>query len=1014
VPPDAEMEITRLEQELSANREYLESVIEQQEAANEELQSASEEVQSANEELQSVNEELETSKEEIQSSNEELATVNDELNNRNSELNRLNADLSNLLSSIQTGIVILGADLRIRRFTAQAGKQLGLVPGDVGRPIRDIAFRFAPLPELEALLGEVMETVQPREADVQDASGHWFSLRLRPYRTPEHRIDGVVLMLVDIHTLKRSQQLTASIVDTVREPVLVLDRDLQVKFASPSFYYRFRVTPEETEGRRLYHLGDGQWDLPELRQLLDHVLLLDTQVRDYLVEHDFPHLGPKVMRLNARRLSQPDEAEPMIMLAVEDDTERKGVREALHHFRSLFETAPGAYLVLEPEDYTIVAVSDVYLNATMTERDAITGRRLFEVFPDDPATTDPQGVKNLAASLARVKQSGRADVMPPQHYPIPRPAAEGGGFEERWWSPVNSPVLGPKGEVTYIIHRVEDVTAYVLARQKEGTLPEGMTVLETRAQQLEADILLRSHELRRANEGLRQSTEQYRSLVNQIEDYAIFRTDPDGIATTWNEGVRRVLGFEEREFVGVNLAPLIYPPEDLERGVPDREYRDAAAAGKTSNDRWMRRKDGTRFYSMGVTISHRDGQGKLTGFTKVMRDQTDQKRLADQLLQHNVAMSEADRHKNEFLAMLAHELRNPLAPIVNAIRVIQMAGDDPATFRAATDMMERQIGQMVRLVDDLLDVSRISRGTIELRKGTVELASVVAHAVEAIRPQCEGRDQHLSIELRPQQIYLFGDPARLAQVVGNLLSNASKFTPDGGEIGLSVVREGSKVVIRVRDSGIGIAPDQTGRIFEMFAQVDPSGVRSRGGIGMGLTLVKELVELHDGTVEVVSTGTNQGSEFSVRLPVIDQPVIPEPDPAGSGPASSPARRVLVVDDNRDSADSLATMLRLYGHQTETAYDGLEAVERAGTFRPELILLDIGLPKIGGYEVARRIRAEPWSKGIAIIALTGWGTEEDRDKSSAAGFQGHLVKPVRQEDLLRLLAEGAEGSRTVGR
>jgi PAS domain S-box-containing protein len=862
------LEVVRLRQELTASQEYMQSVIEQQEAANEELQSANEEVQSANEELQSLNEELETSKEEIQSSNEELATVNDELNHRNAELSELNTDFQNLLSSIQTAIVILGPDLKIRRFTAPAARQLGLLPGDVGRPFGDIKLHFAPLLDLEALFSEVIETVRPVEREIHDPKGKWYSLRLRPYRTPEQKIDGVVVMLIDIDTLKRSQQLTANIVDTVREPALVLDADLRVRLASASFYYSFKVTPEETEGRRLYRLGDGQWDIPELRRLLSDVLLKNGTVRNYVVEHEFEHIGRRTMRINARRLHQAEDAEPLILLAIEDDTEKRAAREALQHFRLLFEAAPGSYLVLEPESYTIAAVSDTYLQATHTKREEITGRPLFEVFPDDPAADRPDGVKNLAASLARVKLTRRTDVMAPQLYPIRRPG--GKDFEERWWSPVNSPVLGPQGEVIYIIHRVEDITPYINARREEGTLAEGMEVLETRAQQLEADIVLRSHELRRANEELKASTEQYRSLVNQIEDYAIFRTDVSGLAITWNEGVRRVLGLEEADFVGVDVSGTIYTPEDQESGAALRELAEAATSGKVSNDRWMRRKDGTRFYCVGLTIGLRDSRGRLVGFTKVMRDQTDRKELEDELRRRNAEMTEADRHKNEFLAMLAHELRNPLAPMANAVQLLRDGNLTSSTAHLATEIMGRQLGQMTRLVDDLLDVHRISRGTIDLRKKSIELHAVLEQAVEALRPQIEARKQALTVTVPDQAIQLFGDPARLAQVVGNLLGNASKFSPEGGEIGLSAGVNDGHVELIVKDQGMGIPAEETRRIFELFAQADPPAGRARGGIGVGLTLVKELVEMHQGTVEARSEGPGTGSEFVVRLPITER------------------------------------------------------------------------------------------------------------------------------------------------
>ena len=513
------------------------------------------------------------------------------------------------------------------------------------------------------------------------------------------------------------------------------------------------------------------------------------------------------------------------------------------------------------------------------------------------------------------------------------------------------------------------------------------------------------HELRRAIEELRQSEERYRTLINEIEDYAIYRTDTEGRPTTWNEGVKRVLGFDEAEFIGLDLSTAIFTKEDQETGAAQRELDQAAAAGKVINDRWMVRRDGTRFYATGITTSLRDAAGNLIGFTKVKRDQTEAKRLEDALEQRNFELSEADRRKNEFLAMLAHELRNPLAPMMNAMRIIQMAGGDPETLRTASGMMERQIGQMVRLVDDLLDVNRISRGTIELRKSRIEVASVVAHALEAVRPQVEARTQQLHVSLPQRPIHLIGDPARLTQVVGNLLNNASKFTPEGGTIDLAVARAGARAVIRVRDNGIGIPADQISRIFGMFVQVDSSLGRARGGIGMGLTLVKQLVELHEGTVEASSPGPGQGSEFVVSLPMLADP--PLTTAAGlrfAITAPSRARRILIVDDDRDAAESLAAVLGLAGHMTEIAHDGLKALDRARAFLPEVVLLDIGLPELGGAEVARRIREARWGEQMVLVAMTGWGHEYDREQSRASGFHDHLIKPVRHDALMRILAD----------
>jgi signal transduction histidine kinase len=335
------------------------------------------------------------------------------------------------------------------------------------------------------------------------------------------------------------------------------------------------------------------------------------------------------------------------------------------------------------------------------------------------------------------------------------------------------------------------------------------------------------------------------------------------------------------------------------------------------------------------------------------------------------ALREADRRKDEFLAMLSHELRNPLAAIRNAVRILLQEGADAQTVRSASEILDRQVGHMVRQVDDLLDVSRISRGKIELDKQRIDVAAVVNDAVEAIRPLCQSQDHQLSVTLPPQPLSLHADPGRLAQVLGNLLGNACKFMDKGGRIRLAVEQAGNQAVIRIRDGGIGIAADELDRIFEIFAQVDKSLERARDGLGLGLTLVKTLVEMHGGTVEALSEGLGKGSEFVVRLPLPSGPIEPPlPAPPELRPVPIVRRRILVVDDNRDSANSLAMLLKLMGHDVATAHDGLEAVERAATFRADAILLDIGMPRLDGYEAARRIR-EQRQAGLTLVALTGW-------------------------------------------
>jgi len=318
-------------------------------------------------------------------------------------------------------------------------------------------------------------------------------------------------------------------------------------------------------------------------------------------------------------------------------------------------------------------------------------------------------------------------------------------------------------------------------------------------------------------------------------------------------------------------------------------------------------------------------------------------------------------------------------------------------------MLERQVGQMARLVDDLLDVSRITQGKIELRKAHVELAPILDQAVEAAQALYERRNLELTLTPPSEPIYLQADAARLAQAVGNLLSNASKFTDGGGHVWLSAQRDAKQAVIRVRDTGIGIAGRDLPRLFDMFTQVDTSLERSRDGLGIGLTLVKALVGMHGGTVEAKSEGLGHGSEFVVRLPILTEAPKPQPRKTSGVPALAVRRRVLIVDDNEDGAESLAMLLQLGGHETHTAHDGVKAMEAAERLQPDVVLLDIGLPQLNGYEVCRRIREQPWGRGLTLVAVTGWGQQEDRRRSREAGFDTHIVKPVDPEGLLRLLA-----------
>jgi len=367
-------------------------------------------------------------------------------------------------------------------------------------------------------------------------------------------------------------------------------------------------------------------------------------------------------------------------------------------------------------------------------------------------------------------------------------------------------------------------------------------------------------------------------------------------------------------------------------------------------------------------------------------------------------MREADRSKNEFLATLAHELRNPLAPIRNAVEILHVKAEPSPEVQWALEVVDRQMEQMTRLVDDLLDIARITGNKLELRREPVAVSEVVRVAVQTSRPLMDASGQRFTLALPETPLYLDGDLTRLAQVVSNLLNNSSKYTERGGRIELSVERQHRDVVISVKDTGIGIPADMLPRVFDIFTQVHRSPEQLPAGLGIGLTLVKRLVEMHNGSIEARSAGSGQGSEFVIRMPaVMDIPEVLAP-PERRDPRAAPSQplRILIVDDNLDAAASLGLLLRLTGHEIRTAHDGVEAMRVAEEFHPDVAVLDIGLPKMDGYEVAGMIRRQPWGAGMVLIAATGWGQETDRHRSHEAGFDHHLVKPVDPAALIHLL------------
>ena len=490
------------------------------------------------------------------------------------------------------------------------------------------------------------------------------------------------------------------------------------------------------------------------------------------------------------------------------------------------------------------------------------------------------------------------------------------------------------------------------------------------------------------------------SIVESSDD-AIVRKSLDGFIQSWNAGAERLFGYAADEAIGRHIS-LVIPAERLSEEVTIVEaLTDGRRVSHFETERVA--KDGRRLL-VSLTVSPvRNAAGEIIGASKIARDVTERRRMEDDLRRMAVNLAEADRQKDEFLATLAHELRNPLAPLRSSVEYLRRLAGMPASSRPPLDTMDRQVSQLVRLVDDLLDLNRVLYNRLELRRSDVDLAAIIQQALEISKPLVEHAGHTLEVELPASPIRLHADPVRLTQVFANLLNNSVKYTPPGGRISIAAERAGETAVVRVTDSGVGIPLDQQEAIFGMFTQLERSAEREREGLGIGLTLVRQLVDMHGGSVRVRSEGEGRGSEFVVTLPVLAAETSREIPAEAAAPAAAPSRRVLIVDDNRDAAESLAMLVEHGGHTAFLAYDGHDALAAAERERPDIVLLDIGLPQMNGHDVCREIRKAPWGRTMRVIALTGWGQDDDRRKSREAGFDAHLVKPVDYDALLAQLA-----------
>ncbi|WP_043460967.1 PAS domain-containing hybrid sensor histidine kinase/response regulator [Azohydromonas australica] len=503
-------------------------------------------------------------------------------------------------------------------------------------------------------------------------------------------------------------------------------------------------------------------------------------------------------------------------------------------------------------------------------------------------------------------------------------------------------------------------------------------------------------ERKRHDEALRHSEEQFRLLMEAVKDYAIFMLDPEGRVLTWNAGARAIKGYTAGEVVGRHFS-MFFTAQDVAAGAPQRELDGARCTGGLEAEGWRVRKDGTLFWANVVITPVHDDAGVLRGFAKVTRDLTEQRRMQE--LEHS------SRRMHEFLAMLAHELRNPLAPIRNANEIMQRMPELPAPLVRVRQIIDRQLRHLTRLIDDLLDVARIVNGKIVLKTEPLDYREVVNASLDAIRPVVVSRNQRLEVALPDAPLAMRADATRISQSLQNLLNNASRYTPAGGAIRVAVRVEGSMCVTTVEDTGQGIAAAALERIFGLFEQEGPPHGHGDGGLGIGLSLARKLVELHGGALSAFSEGLGHGSRFTMLLSLEVSAHLPRPQALAEAAAPAASRRVLVVDDNRDSADSMVALLQLLGHEAHAVYGARAAAEAARGFRPQVVLLDLNMPDGDGFSVLRQLR-EVMPGPLFVAAMTGYGLETDRRRTALAGFQAHLTKPVGMEELERVLTEAA--------
>lgn len=658
-------------------------------------------------------------------------------------------------------------------------------------------------------------------------------------------------------------------------------------------------------------------------------------------------------------------------------------------YQSIFQNSPiGSYLLSTTPEVTILDVNESFLRSVSFTREQMVGRSLFDVFLDNPSDEQDTGVEALRQSIARAVASGENQVMPAQRFPISKVLPNGEIIiEERFWSAANTPIYDADGRMICISHVTTEITKQI---QAEKALRESENLALQLARQAQID-----------RDRIQESEERYRLSLEASGNIGTWSVDPETNITIMDSGFAALFGIDDaRARKGAGLEEFTNNIHSDDRAmVLEAVARAIRTAERYDIDYRIVQPSGQVAW---VTVKGKmftDVKTGKTRFAGVAVDITSRKQV-EQKLQDN------DRRKDEFLAMLAHELRNPLAPIGAAAELLQLVNLDEERVLQTSQIIARQVKHMTGLVDDLLDVSRVTQGLVDLDCLPVDIRFVVRDSVEQVTSLIQSRRHHLALHLPPETTMVRGDKKRLVQVVTNVLNNAAKYTQEGGNIVLTVEVHPEQVSIEVKDNGIGMSSELTARAFDLFAQEERTSDRSSGGLGVGLALVRSLANLHGGTVKCESAGLGKGSKFIICLPRIG----PEQNQAGQQNVETFPRKkpdsllILVVDDNNDAASLMAMLLEAMGHEVVVEHSSRRALELAKNVAPDVCLLDIGLPEMDGNELAQRLRSQPETAASVLIAVTGYGQDQDRKQTQAAGFDHHLVKPVDFQKLNSLLAD----------